>query len=316
MLHKRRLPQIKRFITQEDALLPTNIIVHLTDEVTCDTVRIPELRDENNRPITLTRGMDYELVTLNIPLAYASLELIDGQHRLYGFIGTGDEIRQNYNLVVLGMKGLPWERRRDTFVEINDKAQRVDPTLVAFLKHTDDETKCQGDNELMAIKVVVDLNKTTPFEDKIRLVDIFADQKITLKGFAGYDLKGLLARGGLLRKYYPNESKEYVGALRLYFGVLRSLFKEQWEHPEKYIIFTNRGISAFLKLLKSILKACQSPLTQEIVLKYLQPLRDNWADGQWETAQLKNAYVGAKGWKDFHRDLVKTIQERYPEFKE
>jgi len=315
ILRKDRFPGISRFIAQKDTLLPTNIIVHLSDKVTCDTVKIPELLDENERPITLTRGLDYELVTLNIPLAYASIELMDGQHRLYGFIGTDPEIRRNYNLVVLGIKGLPFEKRRDTFVDINDRSRRVDPNLVAYLKYTDNEVECQRDNELMAIKVVVELNKRSPFEDKIRLVDIVGDQKITLKGFAGYDLKGLLGRRGLLRKYYPNKSKEYVSALRLYFGVLRSLFKQQWERPEKYIIFTNRGISAFLKLLKSILKTCQSPLTEQIVLKYLQPLRDKRSDSRWETAQLSSAYVGAKGWKDFHRDLVRIIQKRYPEFE-
>jgi len=316
MVRKRRLRSVMDFVSQEDALLPTDIIVHFGPEVTYDAIDSEHLHDKDGDPITLARPRDCELVKLNIPMAYASLELIDGQHRLYGFVHADPHIRENFNLVVLGMKGLPFPRRRDTFVAINDRSQRMDANLVAYLKHTDDEVECQKDPELMAIKVVVELNKSSPFQNRIRLLDVNRGEKITLTGFSAYDLKGLVAPDGHLRKYYPNKSKEYIGALRLYFGVLKSLFPEQWEHPEKYIIFTNRGISAFLKLLRSILKACQTPLTQEMVLKYLQPLRDETRDRYWQTDQLRSSYVGSKGWKDFHRELVRIIRKQCPELKE
>ncbi len=313
VLRRDRLSGIRKFVTEEDALLPPNIIVHLSDRVRWDPMQIPD-KDANGQPITLTRRKDYELVVLSIPMEYASLELIDGQHRLYGFVGTEPATRENFNLVVLGMAKLSYEKRRDVFIAINDKARRVDPNLVAYLKYTDDETQCQQDTELMAIKIVVELNRTTPFKRRIRLID-FGDQTITLKGFSGYDLRGLLGPRGLLRKQYPNESQAYIRALRLYFSLLKGLFTEEWQHPEKYIIFTNRGVSAFLKLLKSILKTCQCPLNKEIVGKYLQALKDNWTDG-WETSELKNSYVGSKGWKDFHRDLVEAIRQTYPDFQE
>lgn len=313
VLRRDRLSGIRKFVTEENALLPPNIIVHFSDRVKWDPVDIPD-KDANGRPITLTRERDYEVVVLSIPMEYASLELIDGQHRLYGFIGTEPATRESFNLVVLGMAGLPFEKRRDVFVAINDKARRVDPNLVAYLKYTDDEKRCQQDTELMAIKVVVELNKTTPFKRRIRLID-FGDQTITLKGFSGYDLRGLLGPRGLLRKHYPNESQEYMSALRLYFSLLKSFFEEEWHHPERYIIFTNRGISAFLKLLKSILRTCQCPLDKDTVSEYLQALKDNWTGG-WETSQLRNSYVGSKGWKDFHRDLVAAIRQTYPDFQE
>lgn len=313
MVRKARLRSVKKFVAKENALLPPNILVHFSEKVTHAPVDMPKV-NANGKSITLTRKKDYELVVLSIPMEYASLELIDGQHRLYGFVETEPATRENFNLTVLGMKKLSISKRRDTFVAINDNSRRVDANLVAYLKYTEDETECQKDNELMAIKVVVELNKTTPFKSKIRLLDI-GDQRITLKGFSGYDLRGLLGRRGLLRKYHHNESENYVSALRLYFGVLKDTFKEQWLHPNKYIIFTNRGISAFLKLLKSIMKICQSPLDKKIVSKYLQPLKDTWKDRNWEIEHLKSAYVGSKGWKDFHRDLVKTVHKVYRDFR-
>ena len=220
MLRKERLRSVRKFVTQENALLPTDIIVHLSKNVALDAVK-PD-KDINGKPITLTQEKACELVVLKIPMAYASLELIDGQHRLYGFAGAEPASRASFNLPVVGLADLPSSKRRDTFVAINDKSRRMDANLVAYLKYTEDEAECQKDNELMAIRIVVELNRTTPFKNKIRLLDI-GEQKLTLKGFSGYDLKGLLGPRGLLRKYYPNESKEYVGALRLYFGVLKSL---------------------------------------------------------------------------------------------
>ena len=48
MLRKSRLPKIKKFVTQADAILPTNIIVHLADQVTVDDVDIDGFRDKSN----------------------------------------------------------------------------------------------------------------------------------------------------------------------------------------------------------------------------------------------------------------------------
>lgn len=314
ILRKKRLKGIERFVTRGDALLLPNLIVHFSENVVWDPVKMPS-EDETGKPITLTRGKDYSLVVLRIPLEYASLELIDGQHRLYGFVEAEEKIKKDFNLVVLGIAGLSFERRRDAFISINDKARRVDPNLVAYLKYTDDEEKCREDSELMAIKVVVELSRTTPFKGRIRLIDV-GDQPITLKGFSGYDLRGLLGPKGLLRKYYPeNESKEYVRALRLYFSIVKNVFKEQWQDPKKYIVCTNRGVSAFLKLLRSMLRTCEGPLEEGEIRKYLIALKQNW-EGGWEIQSLRSSYVGSKGWKDFHRDLIKAIQETYPDFRE
>ena len=314
MLRKSRLPKIRKFVTQADALLPTNIIVHLADNVTVDEVSTRKFLDATNRPITLSRAKDYDLVTLNIPMEYASMELIDGQHRLYGFVGSDDATKKNFNLVVLGVKGLAVKQRRDTFVAINDNSRRMDANLVAYLKYTSDDATCQKDNELMAIRVVVDLNSASPFKKAIKLLDV-GEQKITLKGFSGYDLKGLLGPRGLLRRYYPaNTPEEYIRVLRMYFGTIQSVFKREWKHSDKYIIATNRGISAFLKLLKSILKTEKKALLQETLRDYLVALKSGSVT--WEFEQLKKTYVGSQGWKDFHRELVKAIRKKYSSFKE
>ena len=100
----------------------------------------------------------------------------------------------------------------------------------------------------------------------------------------------------------------------MYFGTIQSLFKKEWKDPDKYIIATNRGVSAFLKLLKSILKTEKSALSQETMHDYLAVLKSGAVT--WEFEQLKKTYVGSQGWKDFHRDLVKAVRKKFPRFKE
>lgn len=315
ILKKKRMQAVKNFVSGTDALLPPSIIVNLGNKVDWCPIAVPQ-KDEDGKPFVLSREEACELGVLKIPNEYASMELIDGQHRLYGFVHADKDIRRNFNLTVLGIQGLSVNKKRDTFIAINDNAHRIDPSLVLYLKYTEDEAACQNDAELMAIKLVVELNKLDPFKNRIRLLDFdpVGDQIITLKGFAGYDLKGLVGEKGLLRKYYENDSASYVSALKLYFSLVKNLFKPEWREPERFIIFTNRGLSGFLKLLKSILKAENGRLDKDSVEKYLTALKTNWV-GSWETEMLKNSYVGSKGWKDFHRDLVVAIRKKFPAFK-
>jgi DNA sulfur modification protein DndB len=315
MVSKKRLGSVKKYVTSSGAILPPNLIVHLGDNVTWNPIQLPN-RDRNNNQITIARERDYELGILSIPLKYASIELIDGQHRLFGFATANQTLKEHFNLSVIGLKKLEEKKKREIFIAINDKMRRVDANLVTYLKYTDNESECQAKSELMAIKIVVELNKTSPFKNKIKLFDI-GEQIITLKGFAGYDLKTLLGTKGLLRQYYPNnDSREYITALRLYFSVLQNMFRVQWHDPEKYIILTNRGISAFLKVLKSILKNCRCQITEEIIRMYLQPIKDGWPSGNWERERLIGVYVGAAGWRRFHQDLIHTIQQTFSDFEE
>ena len=164
----------------------------------------------------------------------------------------------------------------------------------------------------MAIRIVVDLNNSAPFKGAIRLLDV-GKQKFTLKGFSGYDLRGLVGPNGILRKLYPSNKPEiFTKVVRLYFSTIRSMFKTEWDHPEKYIIATNRGASAFLKLLKSILLTHNKKITVATVKKYLGPLKSR----TWEYATLSKSYVGSQGWKEFYRDLAKDIKKKHPDFKE
>jgi DGQHR domain-containing protein len=307
---KSRLPDIADFVKAPDALLPTSLVVHLSEKV-----RVIELQqdfhDVASAPIKASRA-DSSFVALDMPLEFGSLEVIDGQHRLFAFAHTDDTIKRTFNLAVVGIRNLSDERRSGTFVAINDKAKRVDANLRAMLRYTDKESICKKDPELMAIKIAIELNKKPPFEDSIRTFD-FGKQILTLKGVSGYDLKGLIAKNGLLRRYYPsNTSKAYVKILRQYFHLISNLFAEEWTNPKLYIVPTNRGFTAFLKLLRSIIRTEEGKPSRAAIRRYLKTLRDNWTT--WKTAELKKSYVGSQGWAQFHDDMLVAIRKTYHDF--
>jgi len=311
MLSFKRLPKIAGFLGQPDSLLPTNIVLHLGPNINVREISLPK-KDTSGGVINFSRA-DVSLVALDIPLEYASMEIIDGQHRIYAFTQTEEKIHKGYNVLVTGLQHLEDAQKRDAFIAINDNSRRMDPNLVAYLKYTTDDVACQNDPELMAIRLVVELNKKAPFNKSIRLLDT-GKERITLKGFAGYDLKGLMGTRGLLRKYYvDNTAKEYGSALQMYFSTIQSEFKTEWANPNKYIIATNRGISAFLKLIKSMLRTHEGPLDHDTIKRYLAPLKKHQT---WEYAKLQQNYTGSQGWKKFHKDLVANIKKDIPTFKE
>lgn len=314
MLQRSRLPKVRSFVTSSGAILPTDLIVHLSDNILWDPVDA-DFRDPQGRIITLSRPGECELGILSIPLEYASIELIDGQHRLFGFVGTDRALRDNYNLAVVGVKNLTPAKRRDLFVSINDNSRRMDANLVAYLKYTENEEDCQQSAELMAIRLAVALNRQSALANRIKVLDV-GQKPITLKGISGYDLRSLVRSRGLLRKYHGPNSVDYIQVLRTYFSVVASTFPSQWNEAGTYIISTNRGISALLKLLKSMFKTVKRPLEVADFQHYLQALKTEWPDDDWRIDKLRGRYVGSAGWNEFHRDLVQAILRRVPDFKQ
>src|SRR5205823_2499445 len=169
ILSKKRLPKIGNFVRTPEALLPTNIVVAMGDEVRIDDIQ-SDFKDVAGNKVSPSRH-DHQLVSITLPLKYGSLELIDGQHRLFGFIHADDAARKNFNLVILGIRNLDETRRSMAFIAINDNARRVDASLVSYLRYTDNEKICKQNADLMAIKIIVELNKTSPFKNAIRLFD-------------------------------------------------------------------------------------------------------------------------------------------------
>ncbi|MBN3032512.1 MAG: DGQHR domain-containing protein [Candidatus Saganbacteria bacterium] len=307
ILDKTRLPGIAKYLVKNDILFPVDLIVSLSDKVTSTKIKDGSFSCED--------GIKYhdslsnaEVHLLKIPMEYGSLEIIDGQHRLFGFTKVADnKILKNFNLIVAAIKSPTNEQKKDIFVAINSKAKKMDPNLVAYLEYVDEEEKCREDSKLMAIKIVVKLSEASPFKGIIRLYDL-GDEPITLKGFAGYTLKSLVGKKGLLRKYYNNDSSEYLKSIRQFFNTLKSIIgNNKWDD-----ICSNRVVSALLMLLHSTLSAIKRKYDIDDLKKYLAPLKSF----DFSKKAMKGKYIGASGWRKLHSEMVKSISSKYKEFRE
>jgi DGQHR domain-containing protein len=306
MLDKSRLPGIAKYLMKSDILFPVDIIVSLSDKVS--SIKI------NNKSFNCEDDTKYhdslnnaEVHLLKIPMEYGSLEIIDGQHRLFGFTKVSEnKILNGFNLIVAAIKSPTLEQKKNIFVAINSKAKRMDANLVAYLEYVDEEDKCQEDPKLMAIKIAVKLNEVSPFKGAIRLDDM-GNEQITLKGFAGYTLKALVGKKGLLRKYYNNDSSEYIQSIRQFFNILKSIIgNDKWDD-----ICSNRVVSALLMLIHSTLSTMKRKYDIDDLKKYLAPLKSF----DFSKKAMKGKYIGTSGWRKLHSEMVKSISSKYKEFR-
>ncbi len=214
---------------------------------------------------------------LRIPLEYGSIEVIDGQHRLFAFAKSGLPLYEleKAKLVVIGvkfrdsssMKRQQWCAR--TFIEINRSQTKVPTELIQLIANSVMGEKTPS---ALAARVLVELNieqgalknvfYTRPFQKMnrvggrpVRIVTVTkelaplldeknADQSSTLGIYETFskDAWRALSRGRD-RKIIS----ECKATLKRYFRDVAEVFQEDWASKES-LIFTSKYLAAFCKL--------------------------------------------------------------------
>lgn len=124
MLQPHRLKQIAKYIN-DGGKFPTNIVVNLK------AGKGSELRFEK-----LGKHGDDVWGHLHLPPNYASAWIIDGQHRLYGYVYAREHAHFNEDstvLPVLAYDNLPANKEMDLFIDINSKQVKVRTALLVEL---------------------------------------------------------------------------------------------------------------------------------------------------------------------------------------
>jgi DGQHR domain-containing protein len=201
-----------------------------------------------------------------IPVEYGSVEVIDGQHRLFAFAEsrlTENQLHQ-CRLPVVGVKfrdeskGQQWAAR--TFVDINREQTRVPSELVALIAN-----KVMGETvpTALAARVLIELNvgetgplanvfKTRPFLKKnrvgakpVRLVTITNElsRLFTLSHVFSVSLAQPLSKTRSTKAI--SEAKQIVGT---YFSHVSSAFNNDWKSGAS-LLLSAKYLSAFCRLL-------------------------------------------------------------------
>jgi DGQHR domain-containing protein len=124
MLNRDRINDISRFISSSasDGFLPNAVLIVF----------------DSNAKVQNAIGFNEDKCELTIPLVYCSAWIIDGQHRVYGFLGTEFESwdlddYKPFDLPVVIFKTLTDIDQTKTFININYNQKRIKSALLCDL---------------------------------------------------------------------------------------------------------------------------------------------------------------------------------------
>ncbi len=304
-LNIKRLKQdISEFLDSPEAILPTNLIG------------------------VFNSNINYYKGRLKIPRQYKSFWMIDGQHRLYSFCYTKNEIqRRNFDLICVGLDGKKWKENKqaELFVDINDKSKRISKLLLYDLY------------ELMGKPHIrIELVKKLARESKIFKGKIKIHRKdkgeISLVSFVNTTpMKKLInINNGRLTHLFRERFREnpnydnpkmrekckdfYFKILEEYFTLIKTNFPVEWEDSQNYVLSTDRGIRVLLRLLKELyrynLKEDKEIGDYEIFNKVVPSLKGF----DFSVENLKGMYFGEGGADLFLEKLKEHIHKTVPDF--
>ncbi len=316
IINKDRISKISEFLKSRDALLPNVIIIAFDKD--------PEIQKE----------IRFEGGKLYFPRRYCSAWIIDGQHRVFGFLNTRfEELDENgteevFELPVVAFKNMDLVHQNRTFVSINYNQKKIDPTLLCDLATALPDLQ----NELTwPSRLVAELNKVKPLKSMIKISELDEGKPISNSSFArygllesllGYDKKKrtysgpLFAfspfkpRGSLASRVNQKSLKQQFNLLRHYFDAVEqntrmpNTGRDPWSNIERYSLLRTTGINALLLVLSRIME--RYPNVEADIHKslstYLKPLR---------RVNFKREFVAKQGggWKGF-RKLTNVILKR------
>jgi len=295
--------EIPKYIDLEDSVFPTNIICVSRDK------------------------LNIEGRKLILPSKYGSLWIVDGQHRLYAFSNiTKDEKLNDFKLPCALFDGakLGEEKQGTIFIDINKNAKKVDMGLILELM------PFLGKYE-RALSVVNRFDRSQMFKNKIRK---YSDKRgtINLTTFVTNNaMKELVSDSGpILKKLHESLTKQLIKKeiskkdyrretedkcfkeLRSYFGTINKYFDNEW-NSKKYILATDKGIRALLKLLLKIYKS-EYYKKDNGLEKIIKAFRKVMPKSKLKIEKFKRKYAGEAGAEELADEWSTKINNKLPDF--
>lgn len=232
-LSGHRLERIRKFLEEDGGMFLNNIIINFKESPHFDLVKTTA-----DLPHYLEFGI------LKIPNNYCSAELIDGQHRTYGFT-KAEKAKKEVKLSVTALDGASEVERATFFIKINKEQKPVPADLLWDLAgeiepHTETGT---------ISNVVKQLNKESPFKDCIAIPsETTKDTNIPIK--ISNFCNGIEDRE--LIKIFKTQD-ELLNNLKALFLVVADLFAFDWKLGKKGFICANAGVNVMLRILRRLL---------------------------------------------------------------
>lgn len=295
MVDFKRIKIIKEALESGNLIgFPTSILLNSTDKI-------------NTNPYP--KSDCPKIIELTIPNNYSGCRVVDGQHRLLSFSKLSLSEQSKHYLPIVLMDNLDNESEIKLFLDINDNAKSVDPSLRYDLIAQSEWSKT-SENYLVkiAVNIVKEIEKSSPFKDKSIFKGNIGDNKkshITLKSFVDSIKKNKLVdfEGGLLQSQgniddILNPSK-YIREFLIFINK---------EAKDKEYFYSNRGIELICSLISHIVSIHQGVDIPKLIKEYanifIRIVNQN-------IDELRK-YQGEKGFKDAFELIINKTQQEVP----
>jgi len=247
LLKADKISKIREYV-QGGGYFPNNLIA-VSEESLAFT---PEERVDEHAPYTLGE--------LRLPNKPCYLEILDGQHRLYGY--SNQPVRRDQCLWVTIVEGLSPEERAKLFVTINKTQTPVPAFILWDLYQISEPTSIRG----RISKFVYELNELEPLKDLISLPRIRSSKAyLSFPNFCS----SLASRTYLFSQFGGEDS--FMNVLRAYFEAISNDpdLRVDWDRcisqkGTQGFVCTNNNISVLLRLLSFILRSTGLPPNDRI----------------------------------------------------
>ena len=218
-----------------------------------------------NEPIFEQKEKIGEIVlgTLSLPREYGSAWIIDGQHRLYGYLNSGKS--EDAYISVLAFDNMPVKDQAKLFVDINKEQKPVSAGLLWDLYsdlYTDStDTRQQELRAISKISKKLNSDKSSPLYQLIELPsqskDIQKKAHLSLTRICVAINENRLIRENenlLFDESYNNTVETAFEVIKEYFNTISKLYLEDWVKAEKGLLCSNVGIRILLNILRQLLE--------------------------------------------------------------
>ncbi len=284
---KSHLEKVARYLNQEDAILPTGILLSARKALKF----YPEDEDGEG------------LLTIEPPLY-----IVDGQHRLYGLKhaieeGQKDELR-NFVLPVVIMSKVPKVQEVSQFRTVNVTQKKVRSDLADRLLAQIAESNPDVKQELVSknrqwklrgIKICDAINEEAsgPWYHRIRRPNALrTDVTVASEGSFVSSLKPILRSGDTFEELTDEQITNF---LIDYWVAMKELMPEAFESPRDYVIQKTTGMYVLHQVLPKVYRQCliQRSYSKTSIKKILSKDETHFKASYWASSVGEAAdYIG------------------------
>ena len=334
MLQPNRLKKIGEYI-DDGGQFPTNIVVNIK---TNKRVRFDKIKDIG----TSSYGQLY------LPNEYASIWIIDGQHRLYGYsYSERSKNKSNDDTVfpVLAYINKPAEEEAKMFININCEQVKVSRNLLneIYSGLNWDSPIFRDRISGLCSRIVMTLNSisTSPFYERIITINTKKTNYrcLTLNSFVdglrenklfGEEKKSGEVPGYLTASYSKDLKLTLEKALKtfeFFFGLFHAQLNQHWSLGDEKggFLCTNNGLRALMRVLKEIfdhvtyekgieLHSLKAEELFDDIKKYTSPLLDNFFSLNDDEFAIYRNRTALKGVNQNTMHFLSVIHQNYNDF--